>query len=404
MMLLKDARTLDSYISQGGFKALSKVLRMKQLEVIHDVEKSGLVGRGGAAFPTGLKMRFTFASNSTPKYVVANADEGEPGTFKDRVLMEMNPYQILEGMIIAGYAIGARKGFFYIRQEYAKIARRIEEIIEELRGAGYIGTNILGSRFSFDIEVVVGAGAYVCGEETALLESIEGKRGFPRMKPPYPAEKGLWGKPTLINNVETLANLPLVIELGGENYASIGEEGCTGPKLFSVSGFVKNPGVYEANMGEITVGEMIDGAGGVEGELKAIMLGGGAAGYIVDDTFLDMPLCFRHAKERGIFLGTGDIIVFNRTVDLWRVLLKIAEFFEHESCGQCFPCRYGTLRMREIMEKIVRGEGTKGDIERLNSIAHAMKLASLCPLGTSAMLAYESAMRYFEEELVGVIQ
>ena len=404
MMLLKDATTLDSYLAQGGFEALRMALRKKQDQIIEEVEKSGLLGRGGAAFPTGMKMRFTAKAKGTPKYIVANADEGEPGTFKDRVLMERNPYQILEGIIIAAYAIGAGKGFFYIRQEYRKLGERMKEIVNELRTEGILGRNIYGSNFSFDVEVVMGAGAYICGEETALLNSIEGKRGYPRIKPPYPAQSGLWGKPTLVNNVETLANIPVVVKMGGANYATMGDEGCRGPKLFSVSGFVKGPGVYEAEMGKITVGELIEKAGGVDGKLKALMIGGGAAGFIVDESFLDMPLCFRHAKERGIFLGTGAIIVFNESVDLWKVLLKIAEFFEHESCGQCFPCRYGTKKMREIIEKIVGGEGRKEDIEKLNSISNAMKIASLCPLGTSAMLAYESAMKYHRDELMGVIR
>ncbi len=404
MMLLRDSPDVESYILQGGFESLKRALRIKQSEIIDEVSKSGLVGRGGAAFPTGLKMKFTSQAEGTPKYIVANADEGEPGTFKDRVLMENNPYQIMEGMIISAYAIGAARGFFYIRQEYHHLARKMENIVEELRSEGYLGRNIMNSGFSFDVEIVMGAGAYICGEETALLESIEGKRGYPRIKPPYPAQSGLWGKPTMVNNVETLANLPIVVGMSGENYAKIGEEGCTGPKLFSVSGFVKNPGVYEAEMGKLTIREMIEMAGGVDGELKAMMIGGGAAGYIVDSSFLDMPLCFRHARERGIFLGTGDIIVFNESVNLWEVLLKIAGFFEHESCGQCFPCRYGTKKMRRIMEKIVNGEGRKSDIDELDKIARAMKMASLCPLGTSAPGAYESAMKYFREDLMGVIQ
>ncbi len=403
MMLLRDAKTLDAYVSSGGFSSLKKALRMKQSEVIKEISVSGLVGRGGAEFPTGLKMKFVAQNLSTPKYVIANADEGEPGTFKDRVLMERNPYQILEGMIIAAYAVGARKGFFYIRHEYRKIAREIEKEIDELYSEGYLGSNILGSKFSFDIELVIGAGSYVCGEETALMESIEGKRGFPRIKPPYPAQRGLWGKPTLINNVETLANLPLIIELGSKRYTELGTHLCPGPKLFSVSGFVKNPGVYEEILGKITVRELIERAGGAEGNLKAIMIGGGAAGYIVDKSFLSMPLCYHHARERGIFLGTGDIIVLNDEVNLWKVLLQIAKFFEHESCGQCFPCRYGTKRMRELIEKILRGEGKRRDIERLDAIANALKIASLCPLGSSAALAYESAMEYHRDELMEVI-
>ncbi len=403
MMLLKDAPRLDTYLSHGGFESLKKALRLKRERIIEEIEKSSLVGRGGAAFPTGLKMKFVAKEQRTPKYVIANADEGEPGTFKDRVLMERNPYQILEGMIIAAYAVGAKKGFYYIRYEYRNLAREMERRIDELREANFLGKNILGSKFSFDIELVLGAGSYVCGEETALIESIEGKRGFPRIKPPYPAQDGLWGKPTLINNVETLANLPIVLDMGGEKYAEIGTEFCAGPKLFSVSGFVHNPGVYEANLGDVTVEDIIKLAGGVDGKLKAIMIGGGAAGFIVDKSFLDMPLCFHHAKERGIFLGTGNVIVFNEDVNLWKVLLNIARFFQHESCGQCFPCRYGTKNMAKIIEKIVDGRGRREDIENLNRIARAMKIASLCPLGTSAMLAYESAMEYFRDELMEVI-
>ena len=402
MMLLRNLPSIDDYISQGGFESLKHVLSLPQDEVIKEVEKSGLVGRGGAAFPTGLKMKFVRKERKTPKYIVANADEGEPGTFKDRVLMEKNPYQILEGMLISAYAVGASKGFLYIRYEYRNIAREIEKKIEELRRRSFLGKNIMGSNFSFDVELVLGAGAYICGEETALMESIEGKRGFPRLKPPYPAQYGLWGKPTLINNVETLANIPLIIEMGGEVYRNLGEL-CPGPKLFSVSGFVGNPGVYEEILGRVTVGDIINRAGGVEGDLKAIMIGGGATGFIVNNSFLTMPLCFHHARERGISLGTGNIIVFNESVELWKILLKIAEFFEKESCGQCFPCRYGTKRMRRIIEKIARGEGTKEDIEKLNSTARAMKIASLCPLGTSAMLAYESAMEYHHDELMEVI-
>ncbi len=403
MNLLKDAQDMETYTAQGGFKALRLALERDQEEIIEEIEKSGLLGRGGAAFPTGLKMKLVRKEKITPKYIIANADEGEPGTFKDRVLMERNPFQILEGMLIAAYAIGASKGFFYIRYEYRDIANEIEKRLEEMRSENLLGKNILDTDFSFDIELVLGAGAYICGEETALMESIEGKRGFPRIKPPYPAQYGLWGKPTLINNVETLANIPLIVKMGAEEYAKMGKEGCSGPKLFSVSGFVRNPGVYEANLGEYTLGEMIDLAGGVDGKFKGVMLGGGAAGFILNEDYLEMSLCFKDAKERGVSIGTGTIIVFNDSVNLWDVLLHITRFFEKESCGQCFPCRYGTRRMRKIVEKIVMGEGAKEDIEKLNSTSRAMKIASLCPLGTSAMLAYESAMQNFYDELMEVI-
>lgn len=403
MNLLKDASNMKTYIENGGFHALHIALEHTQDEIIEEIERSGLLGRGGAAFPTGLKMKFVRNEKTTPKYIVGNADEGEPGTFKDRVLIEKNPFQILEGMIISAYAIGASKGFFYLRYEYRNLVKEIERKMEEMREENLLGKNIMGTDFSFDIELVLGAGAYVCGEETALMESIEGKRGFPRIKPPYPAQYGLWGKPTLINNVETLANIPLIVNMGPKKYAEMGKEGCTGPKLFSVSGYVRKPGVYEANLGEYTVREMIEIAGGVDGEFKGLMLGGGAAGFILNGNFLDMPLCFKDAKEWGVSLGTGNIIVFNQSVNIWDVLLNIAKFFEHESCGQCFPCRYGTKRIRKIIEKILEGKGTTEDIEKINATARAMKIASLCPLGSSAMLAYESAMQNFRDELLEVI-
>ncbi len=404
MILLNDAQNIEDYLENGGFKALRRALEIEQDEIIREVESAGLVGRGGAAFPTGLKMKFVKNEKNTPKYVIANADEGEPGTFKDRALMEKNPYQILEGMIISAYAVGAKKGFFYVRYEYRDIAENIRKKVKELRRLGILGENIYGSKFSFDIEVVLGAGAYICGEATALMESIEGKRGYPRIKPPHSTQRGLWGKPTLTNNVETLANIPVIINMGGEKYHKLGKEGCSGPQLFSISGFVKKPGIYEYILGEKTIGEVIELAGGVDGNFKGVMLGGGASGYILNKDYLDMPLCFSDAKKRGVALGTGDIIVFNESVRIWDVLHNIARFFENESCGQCFPCRYGTKRMREIIEKIVNGKGTSEDIKKLNATARAMKIASLCPLGKSAMTAYESAMKNFHDDLMEVIK
>ena len=402
-LLLKKQKSLSSYLKNGGYEALKKALSSGQKAVLEEISKSKLRGRGGAAFWASLKWETVAAQMTSPKYVICNSDEGEPATFKDRYLWENNPYQVIEGITIAGYTVGAKKGFIYIRGEYRDIALRIEKMLAELRKKGYLGENILGSEFSFDIEVVMGSGAYVCGESSAILNSIEGKRGEPRIKPPRTSVVGLFGKPTLVNNVETLSNVPLIVKNGGDWYASLGVGNSTGPKLFSVSGFVKKPGVYEFELGKITLGELIEAAGGVEGEFKGAMIGGGAAGFIVNEEFLDMPMDFDSAWDRGISLGTGDVIVLNKSVNLWKMLHNIAWFFEHESCGKCMPCRYGTHHARKIIEKILAGNGNEEDIEKLNRIARTVKIASICGLGKSSMDAYLSAMKHFREELMGVI-
>jgi len=402
-LLLKAQNDLSAYVGNGGYGALKKALYVGRDRVLDEITRSELRGRGGAAFWSAIKWKTVVQQNTTPKYVVCNSDEGEPATFKDRYLWENNPYQVLEGITIAGYTVGAKKGFIYVRGEYRNIARKLEQMLEELREYGYLGHNILGTKFSFDMEVVLGSGAYVCGESSAILNSIEGKRGEPRIKPPRTSVVGVFGKPTLVNNVETLANVPLIVANGGDWYASLGVPNSTGTKLFSVSGFVRSPGVYEYELGKITLDELIQAAGGVSGEFKGAMIGGGAAGYIVNDEFLDMPLDFDSAKKRGISLGTGDVIVLNKSVNLWKMLHNIAWFFEHESCGRCMPCRYGTHHARMIMEKIVAGAGTKADIEKLNRIARAVKISSICGLGKTSMDAYLSAMEHFRDELMEVI-
>jgi NADH-quinone oxidoreductase subunit F len=363
--------------------------------VIQEVLASNLVGRGGAAFPTGRKWDAVAKTAVRPRYVVCNADESEPGTFKDRILMEGDPFAIIEGMTIAGYAVGSERGFFYIRGEYPLASERVEAAIRSARGAGLLGENILGSGFSFDIEVRRGAGAYICGEETALFNSIEGKRGEPRNKPPFPVDVGLFGKPTVINNVETLANIPLIVAEGGAAFAGVGTSGSTGPKLFCVSGHIVHPGVYEVRFG-CTLGELIDMAGGVPGgkRIQAILLGGAAGTFIGPDK-LDVPLTFEGTRVIGASLGSGVVMVFDETVDMADILTRVAAFFRDESCGQCVPCRVGTVRQEELLARLRSGRtiGTRADeLALLKEIGQAMRDASICGLGQTASSAIESAL------------
>ena len=363
--------------------------------MIREVLASKLMGRGGAAFPTGRKWDAVAKAAARPHYVVCNADESEPGTFKDRVLMEGDPFAVLEGMTIAGFATGSERGYLYVRGEYPLAARRMGAAIDAARAAGLLGEDIRGAGFSFDVELRRGAGAYICGEETALFNSIEGKRGEPRNKPPFPVQAGLFGKPTVINNVETLVNVPPIILQGGEAYAGTGTSGSTGPKLFCISGHVARPGVYEVDFG-VALGDLIAMAGGVPGGrgIQAVLLGG-AAGVFVGPEKLDMPLTFEGTRAASATLGSGVVMVFDDSVDLGDILLRIAAFFRDESCGQCVPCRVGTVRQEELLQRLRSGRpiGDRAEeLALLQEIGQVMRDASICGLGQTASGAIESAL------------
>jgi NADH-quinone oxidoreductase subunit F len=398
-----DPTSLADYRASGGYQALPKALSMGPEAVIAEVTASKLMGRGGAAFPTGRKWAAVASQPAQPHYLVCNADESEPGTFKDRVLIEGDPFALVEAMTIAAFATGATQGYLYIRGEYPEAESRIRGAIDAARDGGLLGADILGSGLVFDVEVRRGAGAYICGEETALFESIEGKRGEPRNKPPFPVEVGLFGKPTAVNNVETLVNVPLVLEMGGEAYAAIGTEGSTGPRLFCLSGNVGRPGVYEVEFGA-TLGDLIGLAGGVPGgrSIRAILLGG-AAGVFVGPGSLDLPLTFEATRAAGATLGSGVIMVFDETVDLVDTLRRIARFFRDESCGQCVPCRVGSVRQEELLARLAAGARVRSRDEELvllREIGQAMRDASICGLGQTASSAIESALR--QPELVAL--
>src|SRR5262249_8286457 len=390
-----DPTSVPAYVDDRGYGALQRAFELGPEGVIQEVLASNLLGRGGAAFPTGRKWDAVAKAPARPHYVICNADESEPGTFKDRILMESDPLAIIEGMTIAAYATASHHGFVYIRGEYPLAIERLNSAIVAARGAGLLGKAIRGSAFSFDIEVRRGAGAYICGEETALFNSIEGKRGEPRNKPPFPVHVGLFGKPTVINNVETLANIPLVITNGAKAFAGTGTAGSTGPKLFCVSGHVVNPGLYEVTFGR-TLRELIDMAGGVPARkrIQAILLGGAAGTFIGPDK-LDVPLTFEGTRAIGATLGSGVVMVFDETVDMADILARIAEFFRDESCGQCVPCRIGTIRQDELLARLRSGRtiGSKSDeFALLKEIGQAMRDASICGLGQTASSAIESAL------------
>ncbi len=383
----------SSLAQHGEYSALSKALEMQPEAILAEVKASGLVGRGGAAFPTGVKWEGAAKAEGAPKYVVCNADESEPGTFKDRVLLLDDPHSLIEGMLIAGYAIGAEKGYIYLRGEYPYILPVLEEALAEARGAGYLGRNIQKKAFSFDVEIRVGAGAYICGEETALFESIEGKRGFPRVKPPFPTTAGLFGKPTVINNVETLFNVPLIISRGAAEYRRIGTEKSPGPKLFCLSGDVQRPGVYEVPFG-VTLRQLLDMAGGLPNgnELQAVLFGG-AAGAFATSANLDVKLTFEDLRAAGLPLGSGVVMVFDETRDLRDVLVRLGKFFAHESCGKCYPCQMGTQRQKEILQRVAGGSALPEDVARLQDVGWTMTEASLCGLGQTAASAVLSAIK-----------
>ncbi|MFG2254329.1 NADH-ubiquinone oxidoreductase-F iron-sulfur binding region domain-containing protein [Streptomyces mirabilis] len=386
-----DPASLDDYRAHGGYAALRRAFALGPAGVIREVTDAGLVGRGGAAFPTGRKWQATASQPDRPHYLVCNADESEPGTFKDRVVMEGDPYALVESMTIAAYAVGAHKGYLYLRGEYPRALRRMEHAIGQARARGLLSEDVLGQGYAFDIEIRRGAGAYICGEETALFNSIEGYRGEPRSKPPFPVEKGLFGKPTAENNVETLVNVLPILTRGAEAYAAIGTPGSTGPKLYCVSGSVDRPGIYELPFGA-TLGELLESAGVREG-LRAVLLGGAAGGFVRPDE-LDIPLTFEGTRAAGTTLGSGVVMAFDDTVPLPRLLLRIAEFFRDESCGQCVPCRVGTVRQEEALHRIAERSGTAAadDVALLREVGRAMRDASICGLGQTAWNAVESAI------------
>ncbi|MEU8380299.1 NAD(P)H-dependent oxidoreductase subunit E [Streptosporangium sp. NPDC048865] len=386
---LVDPASLDDYRAAGGYAALREAVRLGPAGVIREVLESGLVGRGGAAFPTGRKWEATARQLDHPHYLVCNADESEPGTFKDRVVMEGDPYALVEAMTIAAYATGCPKGYLYIRGEYPRAIGRMAHAIDVARSRGLLGADVMGLGFAFDIEIRRGAGAYICGEETAIFNSIEGFRGEPRSKPPFPVEKGLFGKPTVVNNVETLVNVLPILTGGAAAYAATGTEGSTGTKLFCVSGTVARPGVYELPFGA-TLRELLELSGGATGQLRAVLLGGAAGGFVRPDE-LDVPLTFEGTRAAGTTLGSGVVLVLDDSVDLAHILLRIAEFFRDESCGQCVPCRVGTVRQEEALHRLSR-RPTAGDIALLREVGQAMRDASICGLGQTAWNAVESAI------------
>jgi NADH-quinone oxidoreductase subunit F len=390
--------SLAEYVASGGYAGLKKALAISPAAVIAEVKASGLVGRGGAAFPTGVKWEGASRADGQPKYIVCNADESEPGTFKDRILLEGDPQRIIESVLIAGYAIGASKGYIYLRGEYVQAYRVMLDAIEAARQAGFLGEDILGMGFSFDLELRRGAGAYICGEETAMFESIEGKRGFPRVKPPFPITYGLFGKPTVINNVETLCNVPYIFQHGSEAYRRYGTEKSPGSKLFCVSGDVTYPGVYEIPFG-VTIRQLVyDLAGGIRhgNGLQTILFGGAAGAFATPDQ-LDVPLTFEDLRAAGLPLGSGVVMVCDESRDLRDVLSRLGHFFAHESCGKCYPCQMGTQRQHEILMRIAGGVALPGDVERLLDVGWTMSDASLCGLGQTAATAVLSALKLWPE-------
>ena len=378
------ADTLDAYRAAGGYEALRRAFAMGPAAVIRAVTDSGLVGRGGAAFPTGRKWDAVAGQPVRPHHLVCNADESEPGTFKDRVLMEGDPFAVIESMTVAAYATGCEHGWIYLRGEYPRALRTLDAAIAEARRRGYLGADVLGSGFGFDMTIVRGAGAYICGEETAIFNSIEGYRGEPRNKPPYPVEVGLFGKPTVVNNVETLVCVLPILNGGG-----------TARKLFCLSGAVARPGVFEVELG-VTLGELIELAGGVRpgSQLRAVLLGG-AAGTFVGPDDLDMPLTIEGTRERGATLGSGVVFVLDDSVDMVDQVRRIAAFFRDESCGQCVPCRVGTVRQEEAITRLASGKGSADDLALFADVAQVMRDASICGLGQTAPNAIQSAIEKF---------
>ena len=391
-----DPASLDDYRAHGGYAALRRALELGAEGVLREVKDSGLVGRGGAAFPTGVKWEAVARQPARPHYLVCNADESEPGTFKDRELLEGDPFAVLEAMTVAGLATGCERGFVYLRGEYPQAEHALAHAIAEARAHGLLGDDVMGHGVAFDVELRRGAGAYICGEETAIFESIEGRRGEPRAKPPFPVEVGLFGAPTVVNNVETLVNVLEIVLGTGAAFATVGTGTSTGTKLLCLSGHVERPGTYEVAFGA-TLREVLELAGGVPGgrALQAVLVGGAAGSFLGPDD-LDVPLTVEGTREAGTTLGSGVVLVLDETVDLPRLLMRIAAFFRNESCGQCVPCRVGTVRQQESLARLLAGE-PRGGVERelalLGEVGQCMRDASICGLGQTASTAIESAIR-----------
>jgi|SRR5690554_428646 len=397
--------SIDEYLGYDGYEAwLKALLKMKPEEIVEEVKNSGLRGRGGAGFPTGLKWSFTAPLKDEQKYLLVNADEGEPGTFKDRLIMEGDPHKLLEGMMIAGYAIGATVGYIYIRGEYKLCIDRLRKAIDMAYEYGFLGKNIFESGFDFDIDIKIGAGAYVCGEETAMIESLEGKRGNPRVKPPFPGVAGIWQKPTVVNNVETISNVPSIILKGAEWFKTIGTPESCGTKVYTIMGDVQNPGLCEVDMGT-TLREIIDhyGGGMLHGKKFKAALVGGAAGAFIPPHLLDVKMDFHNLAEFKAVLGSGAILVMSEEKCIAEMLWSILRFFRHESCGKCSPCSKGTELLYRLITRVLRCKGSESDLQQMLSVSEGMQV-SLCALGQSPQMPIRSALQYFPEDFAGYIK
>jgi NADH-quinone oxidoreductase subunit F len=396
---LPNSQSIDTYLATDGYVGFRKALEMPPERIIEEVKISNLRGRGGAGFPAGLKWSFVPRNSPKPKYVVVNADEGEPGTCKDRVLMENDPHQLLEGMLIAARAVGAETGYIYIRGEYRYIIEIMDRAIEEAYARGYLGRNILGTGMNFDVYTHTGAGSYECGEESALLESLEGKRGQPRIRPPFPAVSGAFGCPTVLNNVETFCAVPAILRDGGIAFAELGTPRNGGTRLFALSGHVNRPGVYELPMGFNLLRMIEEVGGGIRGgkKLKAVIPGGSSCPILKADE-CDLPMDFDSVAKAGSMLGSGGVIVMDETTDIVKVAVRVMKFYEHESCGWCVPCREGTIWLRKILERIDQGRGRPGDIDLIEEISRNMLGRTFCPLGDAAAMPTISYVQKFREE------
>lgn len=394
-----DLTDIEAYKKIGGYESLRKALDIETQKVLEEVKQSGLRGRGGAGFPTAMKWAFATADPKFPKYLVCNADEGEPGTFKDRPILEMKPHLLIEGMAISGHALKAEYGYIYLRGEYPKAKDILDNAIKQAYEKGLLGDNILNKGIKFHLSVHQGAGAYICGEETALIESLEGKRGQPRIKPPFPVNVGAFAMPTVVNNVETLANIPFIIEIGADAYSKIGSKGCPGPKLYCVSGHIEKPGVYELPMGTVLREIIYDHCGGIKGgrKLKAVIPGGISTPVLPADK-IDCPMDFVSMPKHGSMLGSGAVIVFDDSVCMVKVCYRALKFFEHESCGKCTPCREGTGWLRSILGRIENGEGKMEDIDKLVDVAGNIAGKTFCPLGDGAASVAQNFVKNFREE------